>query len=172
MAAATAAAVQAEIEATLRQIQETDASLSTASEEIRQAEERQKLRRTLDAKRLILQDKRQALASEKAYCREVDDDLDGPHLPDDDDLSLPMRTNAHGGNHSRTSMAENENFAEDVVQGEYIWKMEGFSWLESLLQQQDMDCWTSQTFCVGDAEFRLSYRPPGSKLGGTSFKLP
>ena len=41
------------------------------------------------------------------------------------------------------------NCSQDVVEGEYMWKIEGISWLATALEQTDQDCVSSANFSVG-----------------------
>ncbi|CAE7331339.1 BPM1 [Symbiodinium pilosum] len=159
----TAEALRADIEEAKRKIQEKGAKLLEAKRELSEAVERQRLRRALDAQRSVLAQSSVSLTDCKSRRFLVDRDLEGPHLPCDEFNTRSSLT----GHPPRTSLTETENFAERVAEGEYVWKMEGFSWLEGLLQQEERDTWESRDFCVGSQEFMLVYNPYGGEVHGS-----
>ncbi|CAE7473734.1 BPM3 [Symbiodinium natans] len=150
----TAEEIRAAIETKKHEIEAQRARLRRAQEEVSQAQERQRLRRELDDHVRQLEEHSDCLQEEWFLRWEIDRDEDGPHLPN-------IRTESRAAS---TNTMETEHFAHCVTKGEFVWEMAGFSWLESMLQQRDLPCWSSGSFAVGEEEFHLRYHPQGGVL--------
>ncbi|OLQ14645.1 BTB/POZ and MATH domain-containing protein 1 [Symbiodinium microadriaticum] len=156
MEAMSAEELRAEIEATRRQVEAERARRQELDAEITRATERQRLR-------LELEEMRQVLAQEQS---ENESAAELRRLFDEDRVLSAWHTGGRlaGGRDSgqpvmRASGGNSTSCAEMVARGEYVWRITGFSWLKSMLNQEDNDTVDSMGFKVGNEAFQFRYSP-------------
>ena len=158
--AASAEELQAEIEATRRRVEAERARRQELIAETSQAAERNRLRRQLEEMKTCLAEEQLENAYEAERRRSLDEDRTWwQHASDaaGSILSKQPVMRASGGN--------SINCAETVATGEYVWKIEGFSWLKCMLMQEEEDyVVASMPFQVGNETFFFSYSPWGDYL--------
>ncbi|CAE7843596.1 BPM2, partial [Symbiodinium necroappetens] len=135
--------LQAEIEATRRRAEAEEARLPELEGEIDQAWERQRLRGELHAmqRRLGLAEDRNDVAIQVRGF--IDNDEVQSHL-------LPSRPeqpvmHASGGGSAK--------FDDMVAKGEYVWRIEGFSWVPCALKQKVVAYWDPPYVDARDGQF-------------------
>ena len=145
--------LRAEIEATRRRAEAEEAKLPELEGEIDQAWERQRLRGELHARqrRLGLAEDRNDVAIQVRGF--IDSDEVQSHL-------LPSRPeqpvmHASGGGSAK--------FDDMVAKGEYVWRIEGFSWVPCALKQKVVAYWdppyVDAGFFLGNQSILFSYSP-------------
>lgn len=153
----TAEEIQAELarvqEATQRECRRTRALFAEAEA----AKERQRLRRELDAAKGAFANAQSASDYWAEARKEVDADKRGPHLPGNEFPST-LRPQQLCQKISR-SASERISCSDSVRKGEYLWSIEGMSWLSTALAQDHEEYLRSDDFVVGDSEFRFVYHP-------------
>ena len=161
--AMTAEALRAEIAATRRLQQAAEGRGQELDEEIRQADERQRLRRELDEAREDLEEQEATNRCKAGIRQGIDADRPGFALGHP---SAHVNRRQGGGNHA--SAGESRDFGHTVASGEFVWELRHFSWLQSALKQQKrrahIDYTESGMFQVGCYDFYFMYHPQGGKL--------
>lgn len=162
---ATAEEIQAELarvqEATQRECRRTRALFAEAEA----AKERQRLRRELDAARGAFANAQSASEYWAEARKEVDADKRGPHLPGNEFPST-LKTSLQLCQKISRSASERISCSDSVRKGEYLWSIEGMSWLSTALAQDHEEYLRSDDFVVGDSEFRFVYHPGNDPIIG------
>ena len=144
--------LRAAIEATRRRAEAEEARLPQLEAETEQARERQRLREELGDMVEREQDAWQRNDIEIAYRRRIDDDevraWQGPP-------KKQPATQASGG--------RSFDFGDSVAKGDYLWRIEGFSWVPCALLQSGGHCVTS-SFGLAEQNVFLLYNPHASYL--------
>ncbi|CAJ1454298.1 unnamed protein product [Effrenium voratum] len=65
-------------------------------------------------------------------------------------------------------MGQVMNCSEIVARGEYVWKIEGLSWLQNTLKQNGLCYASSEPFTVGGETFAFVYNPSAGKVSLTA----
>ena len=97
-------------------------------------------------------------ADHRAYRSRVDSDLAGPNK-----ASAPSKPSCN----YRVAAGQSLNFGRDVALREYVWKLEGLSWLQGWLLQAGINFLSSDDIFVSGEGFDLAYRPDGGSLTPT-----
>ena len=154
MASMTADELRAEIEATRREAEAEEARLEELRAETEQARERRNLRAELHlamTRRLRAQRRNDR---EQGLRRRMDD---GKY----DNKDVPAYPRKHSVLHA--SGGASTHCAATVARGEYVWRIIGCSWMESMLWQEyphdDFDCLWSTPFDLGTETFHFAYNP-------------
>ncbi|CAE6927386.1 BPM2 [Symbiodinium sp. CCMP2592] len=148
--AVTAEGLRAEIEATEQQVREAKTRGQALMSESREAEERQQLRLELAEQQKILAAQEAVNIAEIEWRKGIDADLLG-RRPE----KAPVRQLAPA------CKSENISFRKLVTEGEYIWRIDGFSWVRSGLRQSRQDRLESDQLLVGQEAFFFVYDPSG-----------
>ena len=127
--------------------------------EIAEAEERQRLRRELDSINRTVQTNNEIINSKCLWRDWIDGDLVGPNGFFDRGMRFPVYDKRDEEANDSTV-----NVAEQVRKSEYLWKVQGMSWLENALNQNLEDCVYSPTFVVGKTRLDLIYTPMHGKV--------
>ncbi|CAE7335927.1 BPM1 [Symbiodinium sp. KB8] len=165
MSAKSAEELRAEIEATRRRAEAEEARLQELQAETEQARERQRLRKELRKVRRRLREAEDRNSVEMILRQDIDHER--PWLASQQ-LSKRQRVmQASGG--------ESTKFDHMVARGEYVWRIEGFSWVPCSLEQDEAaDCdrhWVEADtdFHLGDETFSFRYsceNKPGGEYRG------
>ncbi|CAE7336010.1 BPM1 [Symbiodinium sp. KB8] len=157
--------LEAEIEATRRRVEAERTRRRELRAETQQAGERRRLRKEL-------QTMREALEAEQAGCEHeewVRRVFDEDRVYDDGPLRFPLEP--YGSRVSRSPVMQasegtSAKCADRVARGEHVWRIEGFSWLKSMLKQEDdpFFCVTSRPILLGYETFHLAYSPWAGEL--------
>ncbi|CAE7464443.1 BPM6 [Symbiodinium natans] len=164
MASMTAEELRAEIVATNIQVQAEKDRATQLLAESKQADERQRLRRELGARRADLASQREDNHLEAEYRRVVDADRAGDHLPG----SVSQASMAAKACVSSARGEECMCFGHSVAKGEYLWKLQQMSWLHTALRQRGHTQVYSDDFQVGIYIFDFVYNLWGSDLGNAT----
>jgi hypothetical protein len=145
---ATAAEIQALIDAANERLVAATADNNLAEVEATDAEDRQRLRRELDHVNSKIDAVEQETSLARDYVEEVDDDQNGPNLPG------LVANRHHKKPNSQSFLSVDEDIANcryNVSKGGHTWKIEGISWLQNTLQQVYRVRTTSMEFKVSEA---------------------
>ncbi|CAE7284530.1 BPM6 [Symbiodinium sp. CCMP2592] len=142
--------LRAQIEATRREAEAEEARLPELQAETAQARERQRLR-------LELRELRDRLGD--AYNRNSDE----VHLRCDIDEELWETVQTQTQPVMQASGCGSANFGALVAKGEYVWRIEGFSWVPCALEQVESEC-VESTFHLASHTFLLQYSPSAGYL--------
>mmetsp|Transcript_44391 Transcript_44391/g.82555 ORF Transcript_44391/g.82555 Transcript_44391/m.82555 type:complete len:519 (+) Transcript_44391:79-1635(+) len=161
---ATAEDLRQQINATQRELEGEHDLTVQLNQEITEANERQRLRRVLESLQDQVRERKHLNADKRLEREYIDDDDLGEHMPEDDDLFMrrPIARCPEGLESGRHE--EVWNCGARVSAGEYVWKIEGFSWLANYLQQSGMRWAESEEFNVGTHEFSVVYHPKGGYI--------
>ena len=152
MEAMTADALRAEIEATKERQRAAQRRGQELIAEIRQADERQRLRQELEQARRELADEEEANQGRADLRQNIDADICG--------MCIPLRK--PGWHHARSG--DRTSCGHAVSRGEFVWEIEHLSWLSSTLWQRSRKCTMSNNFRVGSYDFCCLYSPEGGLL--------
>eukprot|EP00931_Biecheleriopsis_adriatica_P103270 TRINITY_DN78130_c0_g1_i1.p1 TRINITY_DN78130_c0_g1~~TRINITY_DN78130_c0_g1_i1.p1 ORF type:complete len:510 (+),score=71.42 TRINITY_DN78130_c0_g1_i1:157-1686(+) len=145
------------VEAAIHQEQRRNQELV---EESQAATERQRVRRKLDNAKARLGDLQCASQNLIDFRDAIDADVDGPHLLSP--TTVPFRSAS-----TVPRQVYNEDSAscrDSIYEGEFIWTVEGMSWLDIALSQQEDTKIMSKTFCVHGFGFYFAYRPDRGEI--------
>ncbi|CAK9070854.1 unnamed protein product [Durusdinium trenchii] len=167
------AGLRAQIQAAKRELEEKTTLTQQLDSELQKANERQSLRRDLDRikKRIAL---REDINLDKKVERDmIDRDMCGDHLPQGGyNVHVPGQNKYSQSDDASSTFAKNEgqvmNCSEIVAKGEYVWRIEGLSWLENTLKQNGLCYASSEPFTVGGETFAFVYNPSGGKVSLTA----
>ena len=163
---ATAAEIQAQIDACEASIVQADADKLQAEQEVALAQERQRLRRVLDTAQRRLALKKRAGASMRRLRIDIDHDVAGNDLPiDGSEFTRKPEADQTSG-----SICHTLDSASSIRTGELEWHLKGLSWLKSALLHEnpdgdEMDHAASSRLYVGHHIFRLLYHPDKGEMG-------
>lgn len=149
-------ALRVQIAAAKRELQDERALESQLHRNIDQANERQRLRRDLENIQRQIQCQRSCNRWSREQEADIDKDLDGDHMPTDQRKHLVNSNRTQGGTNVAGSIV---NCSNAVIKGEYIWKIEGVSWLKNTLNQMDETYAESDRFFIGPHCFFFVYHP-------------
>eukprot|EP00930_Biecheleria_cincta_P075979 TRINITY_DN63180_c0_g1_i1.p1 TRINITY_DN63180_c0_g1~~TRINITY_DN63180_c0_g1_i1.p1 ORF type:complete len:506 (-),score=97.06 TRINITY_DN63180_c0_g1_i1:121-1638(-) len=158
-ATATAEELRLQITAARRELQEKTDLTDHLRVEEENACERQRLRRELDRLRSNIDDCERMNQMIRWRTSDVDADAFGPYMPEESQCLL--RSPVHFSSNLPKSFEEVMNCSEAVVKGEFIWRIEGFSWLVNTLKQNYEPHAFSDSFMVGGELFTCVYHPRG-----------
>lgn len=134
-----------------------------AQRELREANERQRLRRELDEieKQLLVERRRHSSYQDLRSL--VDNDRYGEHMPRNgrDSLTRNAVRQASGGQRRKGTL----DCRKAVCDGEVEWTLKGFSWLLGTLEQAGESYATSSKIQVGGHGFTLAYHPSMGEMG-------
>lgn len=125
-----------------------------------QALHRQQMRRQLDVIREAIHANNCSIASSRAYRERIDSDSDGTFMPGkprpaQDSMSCAGRP-----------AGEVTTYSKVVDRHEYVWKIEGMSWLVAALKKRAQSVAAAeQPFLVGDTSFECVYHPRSGEIG-------
>lgn len=142
-AMATADAIRAQIAAAEALLSQAKQGTQAGMLQREEAVERQRLRRRLDILNQQVAGERETAAIYTNGAREVDHDRQGPYLPNLPPsrhvLSSPTENKDRHGR-ARTRPGEyHVSFSQDAIRTEYVWKIEGMSWLHLALEREDKE---------------------------------
>ena len=162
--AMTADALRAEIAATRHRQQAAEGRGQELDAEIRQAEERRRLRRELAEAREMLFEQEEDNRIKAIIRQGIDADRPGFCMGQ---ACARAASRKLGGRH-QASGGESTSFGHMVSRGEYVWELRQFSWLRSALRQKGLpfQYTGSQIFEVGGLEFQFIYHPEGGRVRG------
>ncbi|CAE7937371.1 BPM1 [Symbiodinium necroappetens] len=153
-------ALRAEIEVTRAQVQAETAKNEERRAQLAEATARQKLRRELDEQRMwLLREQRRGRGLESETKR-VDEDKDGDYQLQRGGFGQ-FQGNRRYGTHEG---GEQVSCARKIYTEEFVWEIQGFSWLNGVLDYERESFVWSNFFCVGYAKFYLVYNPFGDEL--------
>lgn len=125
-----------------------------------QALHRQQMRRQLDVIREAIHANNCSIASSRAYRERIDSDSDGTFMPGkprpaQDSMSCAGRP-----------AGEVTTYSKVVDRHEYVWKIEGMSWLVAAPKKRAQSVAAAeQPFLVGDTSFECVYHPRSGEIG-------
>jgi len=126
--------------------QDLDEQIVEARRSVDEAEERQRLRRELDANDDLIASKQNMLDYKHDRRRRIDSDISGPHLPE---MSSSSARKARAPvNPKDAQVMQRIHYGRSVVRHEQLFKIEGLSWLPSCLEQEERECTTCEPFRV------------------------
>lgn len=168
--ASTAEGLKAQIQAAKRALEEKTNLTVELDAELHKANERQRLRRDLDRIRRRIALREDINLDKKVERDMIDRDMCGDHLPQGA-YHLPGATKICHPDDGAGSLAKNDGHvmkcSEIVATGEYVWRIEGLSWLENTLKQNGLCHASSEPFTVGGERFAFVYNPSGGKVSLT-----
>lgn len=162
MASTPADAIQAQIAAAKVELSEKKRNYNEAKQQVSDAEQRQLLRRQLDA----IQEESAFYANLTTNNHRnrhlIDRDEWGPHKPGSS-LAAARATDSirRQAVQGQTVRAESAITCDDAVaKGEYVWKIHGMSWIRGALEQsQDTYAASEGLFQLHDDQFWFIYNP-------------
>lgn len=170
---ATAEELRSQIGSAQRTYDEKVQLTASLEGDITQAGERQRLRRELEGIQARIRSRDRINTMKRLDIEYIDQDVGGPNMREEGaEMLLPERSKrADASQGLEQNSGEVLQCSKAVVKGEYEWKVEGFSWLESNLKQDDYQghgyVETSQ-FSVGGYDFSLRYSPTKDYIGDMS----
>ena len=138
-------------------LQQQRNNFDRANTETAGANERQRLRRELDAVRKDIETYTKSIDVVNAYNRKVDADEDGMYLASDGPC-WPQKSTSSSDDQDKSVWSVADCRAA-VVKGELQWTIEGMSWLESTLDQAQSSTAYSAAISVGSSQFLMQYGP-------------
>jgi len=158
----TAEQLQAKITAAHQRYRQEEARTVQLLQDVEQAKERQRMRDELERIEGTIQARKDLNSYHESFKADLEVDFvdSGDHNPDFGPCHVaprPVTPLRAGG--------EAVDCSQQVVKGEYEWRIQGMSWLVSALTQDDRIYICSNDFDVGDAEFDLIYNPTGGQVG-------
>jgi len=160
---ATADDIREEIGTRQSQVAQAKRDVEHAQRELREANERQRLRRELDEieKQLLVERRRHSSYQDLRAL--VDNDRYGDHMPRNgrDSLTRNAVRQASGGQRRKGAL----DCRKAVCDGEIEWTLKGFSWLLGTLEQAGESYATSSKIQVGGHGFTLAYHPNMGEMG-------
>lgn len=159
--------LRSQIAAAQRYLTEKRSQLEHFDRDIDEANERQRLRRELESVQVEIEGV-EDWGNYKRKKRElIDNDLCGDNRPDD--VVAPRADGTILGQLHQACLAKSNeavlSCSEGVAKGEYLWKIEGLSWLVNALAQTGEGYASSDAFFVGGEEFMLVYHPKAGYIG-------
>mmetsp|Transcript_49627 Transcript_49627/g.89147 ORF Transcript_49627/g.89147 Transcript_49627/m.89147 type:complete len:524 (-) Transcript_49627:50-1621(-) len=160
---ATAAAIRAELEQVNASIARETQTLSQLSGDVEEANERQRLRRELDAKKKSLAHMQNESSRFRRMRMNRDEDVSGPHMP-----NLPSQGSRDQGSYQtldfrrggRSQKKVEIDCKQAVSTGTLEWKITGMSWLKETLDQADEPiAWSPECMTAGNVELTAYYCP-------------
>mmetsp|Transcript_105673 Transcript_105673/g.187913 ORF Transcript_105673/g.187913 Transcript_105673/m.187913 type:complete len:519 (+) Transcript_105673:119-1675(+) len=135
----------------------------------REAEERQLLRRRLDAIRQAARKARADNSVRSSMNELIDQDHCGPHLPEEPQMPLEKPSKLQVDEEG--ALLEHTSCSDDVCRREFTWKLEGMSWLRHALQWTDNTAYaiSKSSIEVRSEAFDLVYNPNGSEIDETGY---
>eukprot|EP00928_Gymnodinium_smaydae_P074257 TRINITY_DN57323_c0_g1_i1.p1 TRINITY_DN57323_c0_g1~~TRINITY_DN57323_c0_g1_i1.p1 ORF type:complete len:527 (-),score=129.24 TRINITY_DN57323_c0_g1_i1:154-1734(-) len=158
---ATAEELRTQISTAHRVLQEATDLTSQLDGAIDDANERQRLRRELDRVQGMIVGRRDLNNYKRMRRQWIDDDADGDHRPNDEVVAWRQARHSTSSNSNEEVMS----CSTVVAKGEYVWKIEGISWLMSTLDQVGEEYASSDVFSVDVEDFRLVYHPTCGTIG-------
>mmetsp|Transcript_87987 Transcript_87987/g.137895 ORF Transcript_87987/g.137895 Transcript_87987/m.137895 type:complete len:517 (-) Transcript_87987:117-1667(-) len=162
---ATAEDIRAQLnaaESELRDANEVGKSLEVDRQE---ALKRQRLRRQLDKLTEAVRERKSENEYLQCYRKLVDRDEAGPWQRGDDSARPAKTDKAHGKPCSHTLAENHVTCNQGVLTGEFVWKIEGLSWIEHALMHCSENYAVYQdTFYVGEDGFDFAYHPKGGRI--------
>lgn len=156
---ATADEIREQIREAEALVVQRTAHAQEALAQVEAAEERQRLRRQLDAIRQNASSLWATTSTRLFYSDRIDRDQTGPALPGN---QQPMREPETG---PASSVPQIAACCDAIEVGEQEWAIQGMSWLKTTLTQLEDEVASSKFFAVGAAKFKLSYAPTCVELG-------
>jgi len=160
---ATADDIREEIGTRQSQVAQAKRDVEHAQRELREANERQRLRRELDEieKQLLVERRRHSSYQDLRSL--VDNDRYGEHMPRNgrDSLTRNAVRQPSGGQRRKGAL----DCRKAVCDGEIEWTLKGFSWLLGTLEQAGECYATSSKIQVGGHGFTLAYHPNMGEMG-------
>ena len=149
--------LEAQIEAARQLLHQRQARVTQAEREVREAVDRQRLRRELDSINKEIADTNEEIQENEEYTADIEDDRSGPHMAQNHLMALlPAPQDIPATNQLVRSHA---SCIDAVVSGDLEWTIQGMSWLRSTLaQNSDMPA-RSDTITIGNIPFRAVYAP-------------
>ena len=155
--------ISAEIVAARQRLIERQGVSAEAQEAIVAAQERQSLRRELEAIQKQIGSTERVINARHATRRDIDNDLLGDHLPHNiEPVFAPRMQPREQRNRHLTEVAD---CTKAISVGEQEWKIAGMSWLVNTLEQMEERYAESCAFTVGNETFCLCYHPEGGVVG-------
>lgn len=157
-------ALRGQIAAAQKALEEKTSLTTQLDEDINEATERQRLRRELERIQTAISDRESKNNRKRNVRAYIDDDLVGDFAPQKSEQATPWAQKDSSCLRVRAA-GHVMNYSEAVVKGDYVWKIEGLSWLLSTLKQRGDDHSESDEFSVGGEPFVLRYHPSGGQIG-------
>lgn len=140
------------------EVEEADRRRVILRGEINEANQRQQLRRELE---IIISARDKKLSQNGgmgSYRERIDTDHAGDHMhtaiSTDTFIAQATRKTENTSPHDGKV-----NITSSITKGEYIWRVQGMSWLENALMENGEETLWSNDFFVGTAKFDLVYAP-------------
>ena len=152
MMSMSAEELRAEIEETRREAETEEAKFPELAAETEQARERLKLRQELLTMRCRLGDARVRNLNEIDLRQDIDElsprfDSDSGHNPGKQAVM-------------QARLGDCTSFGDTVAKGEYVWRIEGFSWAPCTIDMVEIGCVIShRSLELGNHSFRFRYSP-------------
>ncbi|CAJ1332970.1 unnamed protein product [Effrenium voratum] len=156
--------IQAQIRSAKDELNKTRRLKELVEAETVQALHRQQMRRQLDVIRDAIHANQISIASSRAYRERIDSDSDGTFMP-----GKPRPAQDTVGSCAGQPAGEVTTYCRIVDKHEYVWRIEGMSWLLAALKKR-AQCVAAaeQPFLVGDTSFECVYHPQGGEIGDES----
>lgn len=162
---ATEADLLAEMEGARQDLETKKRQHQQYVQDVHVAEGRQRLRRELDGIRNETKEYDSANVWLLTRRQGTDADRVGPHIPSAPGDRPARKEPARYSQTSVDTGAGVLNCCNTVARSEYVWKIEGLSWLENTLRQLDEECAVSEGFRVGGECFIFVYHPKAGVIG-------
>jgi len=135
-----------------KEVEEADRRRDAIAREIVEAHQRQQLRRELEEIRTTRDRRRLQNSFQDQYRAEIDRDFDGDHMHGPS--LVPTLTK------QRVSPRDGKiNVTTSISKGEYIWRLQGMSWLPNALAENLEETVESDDIRIGNSVFDLVYAP-------------
>ena len=157
---ATAEAIREQIREAEARLEQSEADTLAARRALSAADERQKLRRQLDAIEEEIRGEQEHQRMLHSRREGVDADMAGCHKPDSNGQTQPTLRRAPA------DTVQIANCRTAVVYGEQEWRIEGMSWLKNALKQACICRTESRTSAVGSHDLVLVYQPQSERQMG------
>eukprot|EP00930_Biecheleria_cincta_P069283 TRINITY_DN57034_c0_g1_i1.p1 TRINITY_DN57034_c0_g1~~TRINITY_DN57034_c0_g1_i1.p1 ORF type:complete len:537 (+),score=90.85 TRINITY_DN57034_c0_g1_i1:113-1723(+) len=160
---ATIEELRCQIEEAKRGLREDEQRCREAEDDVRQAFERQRLRRQLAYINSCRADRQEEKSRKRRKRTLIDEDVMNS---DDSDAVLPHMIRRIRRESQKQSNKDGEiNVITEVCEGEYLWRLRGMSWLQNAMAENGEDFVFTPDFWVGSALFELVYAPEPVYLG-------
>ena len=130
--------------------------------EIATANRRQELRRQLESINETRDNKRSINCFKLWRLDRIDEDLSGDHMKRDPSTGSTVQPGSDTGSRDRAGGGPNDgriNITSSISRREYIWKLQGMSWLKMALAENGEDMVFSDQFDVGRSTYEILYAP-------------
>ena len=134
---------------------------ATATREIDEARERQQLRREMEGMIHMNGKIRESIRLKRHFRTRIDNDEAGNVVVEQTEQEPKQPPPA-------ALAKETVSYASDVVKRDFVWEVQGLSWLEQQLTQEERECTSSRIFQVDpldtQSRYMLVFSPRGGRL--------